>query len=112
MYDLFSAKLLFESIPSPKVRPDKIFEERIVLIKAKDQDEVKKIIEKSFPEETFGNGDYGQTTKKLVAILDIFELVDNLEEEPLHLSEVYCRYLSFDEEISPKEAIEKYSLDK
>ncbi|TFW45532.1 DUF4288 domain-containing protein [Bacillus sp. 005/A4HT-01/001] len=112
MHELYSAKLLFEFIPSPKVRPDKVFEERIVLVKAKDQNEVKKIIKKSFPDETSGNGDYGQTTTKLVSILDIFELVDNLEKEPLHLSEVYSRHLIFDEETSPDEAIEKYSLDK
>ena len=35
MHKLYSAKLLFESSSSPKVRPDKIFEERIILVRAK-----------------------------------------------------------------------------
>lgn len=51
------------------------------------------------------------TTNKVVAILDTFELVDNLEET-VHLKEVYSRYLVFDKETSPEEAIKRYSLDK
>ena len=49
---------------------------------------------------------------KLLAVLDIFKLVENLDEGPLHLSEVYSRYLLFDQETSAKEAIDAYSLDK
>ncbi|KLV21645.1 DUF4288 domain-containing protein [Bacillus altitudinis] len=112
MHKLYSAKLLFESSSSPKVRPDKIFEERIILVRAKNNRKVKQIVKDHFPDETFENGDHGQTTTKLVAVLDIFELVENLDEAPLHLSEVYSRYLLFDQETSAKEAIDAYSLDK
>ncbi|QGX64337.1 DUF4288 domain-containing protein [Bacillus sp. ms-22] len=112
MHRLYSAKLLFESSSSPEVRPEKIFEERIILVRAKNNRKVKEIVKNFFPDETFENGDHGQTTTKLAAILDIFELVDNLDEGPLHLSEVYSRYLLFEKEISSKEAIEAYSLDK
>ncbi|MFP3419494.1 MULTISPECIES: DUF4288 domain-containing protein [Bacillus] len=112
MRRIYSAKLLFESISSPSVRSDKIFEERIILVRAKNHRKVKEIVKHSFPEDTFDNADGGQTTTKLAAILDIFELVDNLEEEPLHLSEVYSRHLIFDKETSVEEAIEVYSLDQ
>ncbi|WP_224925591.1 DUF4288 domain-containing protein [Bacillus pumilus] len=112
MRQLYSAKLLFESISSPSNMPDKIFEERIILVRAKNHRKVNDIIKKSFPEETFENAAGGQTTIKLVAILDVFELVDHLDQESLHLIEVYSRHLIFDKETSAKEAIEAYSLDK
>ncbi|MEK3972905.1 DUF4288 domain-containing protein [Bacillus sp. FSL M7-0558] len=112
MRQIYSAKLLFESISSPSSMPDKIFEERIILVRAKNHCKVKDIIQKNFPEETFDNAEGGQTTIKLAAILDVFDLVDDLDQEPLHLSEVYSRHLIFDEETSVQEAIEAYSLDK
>ncbi|MEN2446471.1 DUF4288 domain-containing protein [Bacillus sp. JR_15] len=112
MRQIYAAKLLFESISSPSSMPDKIFEERIILVRAKNHCKVKDIIQKNFPEETFDNAEGGQTTIKLAAILDVFELVDDLDQEPLHLSEVYSRHLIFDKETSAKEAIEAYSLDK
>ncbi|MBW4854007.1 DUF4288 domain-containing protein [Bacillus safensis] len=112
MQRIYSAKLLFESTSSPSNIPDKIFEERIVLVKAKNQLQVKEIVKQGFPEETYDNAEGGQTNIKLAAILDIFELVDHLEQKSLHLSEVYSRHLIFDEETSVQEAIEAYSLDK
>ncbi|MCM3138577.1 DUF4288 domain-containing protein [Bacillus safensis] len=112
MQRIYSAKLLFESISSPSNIPFKIFEERIVLVKAKNQLQVKEIVKQGFPEETYDNAEGGQTNIKLAAILDIFELVDHLEQKSLHLSEVYSRHLIFDEETSVQEAIEAYSLDK
>lgn len=112
MQRIYSAKLLFESISSPSSIPDKIFEERIVLVKAMNQRKVKEIVKQGFPEETYDNAEGGQTNIKLAAILDIFELVDHLEQKSLHLSEVYSRHLIFDEETSVQEAIEAYSLDK
>ncbi|WP_456270886.1 MULTISPECIES: DUF4288 domain-containing protein [unclassified Bacillus (in: firmicutes)] len=112
MQSMYSAKLLFESISSPSSIPDKIFEERIVLLKAKNQRQVKEIINQGFPEETYDNAEGGQTNIRLAAILDIFELVDHLEQESLHLSEVYSRHLIFDKETSVQEAIEAYPLDK
>ncbi|MED1108875.1 DUF4288 domain-containing protein [Bacillus pumilus] len=53
MRQIYSAKLLFESISSPSSMPDKIFEERIILVRAKNHRKVKDIIQKSFLEETF-----------------------------------------------------------
>ncbi|MGQ9022985.1 DUF4288 domain-containing protein [Bacillus sp. 18-5] len=111
MYDIYSVKVLFESTTSPRLGPEKIFEERIFLIKTKKPDEIESIIHENFPEETYENSEGGMTTNKVVAILDTFELVDNLEES-VHLKEVYSRYLVFDKETSPEEAIERYSLDK
>lgn len=42
----------------------------------------------------------------------VFELVEDVEKQPIHLKEVYSRYLIFEEDISAEEVIEKYSLDK
>ncbi|MCY7618080.1 DUF4288 domain-containing protein [Bacillus pumilus] len=112
MRQIYSAKLLFESISSPSGMPDKVFEERIILVRAKNHRKVREIVKQSFPEETYLNAEGGQTTIKLAAILDVFELVDHLDEEPLHLSEVYSRHRIFDKETSAKEVIEAYSLNK
>lgn len=112
MQRIYSAKLLFESISTPSSIPDKIFEEWIVLVKAKNRRKVKEKVEQGFPDETYDNAEGGQTNIRLAAILDIFELVDHLETESLHLSEVYSRHIIFDKETSVQEAIEAYSLDK
>ncbi|MEH7650255.1 DUF4288 domain-containing protein [Bacillus safensis] len=112
MQRIYSAKCLFESTSTPSSIPDKIFEERIVLVKAKNRRKVKEKVEQGFPEETYDNAEGGQTIIRLAAILDIFELVDHLEQKSLHLSEVYSRHLVFDKETSAQEAIEAYSLDK
>lgn len=48
MRQIYSAKLLFESISSPSSMPDKIFEERIILVRAKNHCKVKDIIQKTF----------------------------------------------------------------
>ncbi|MFS0653965.1 DUF4288 domain-containing protein [Bacillus sp. 179-C3.3 HS] len=112
MHHIYSAKLLFESISSPNDSDDKIFEERIILVRAKNRRKVKHIVKDSFPDDTFENANHGQTTTKLVAILDIFELVDRIEDQSIHFIEVYSRYLLFDKDISAEEAIKAYSLDK
>lgn len=111
MSNLYAAKLLFESTTSPKKNPEKIFEERIILVKAENEEEISDLLNNNFPPDTYSNGEGGSTTKKLINILDIFEIVDNLEES-LNFKEVYSRYLLFDQDITAEKAIEKYSLDK
>ncbi|MGE6631871.1 DUF4288 domain-containing protein [Bacillus sp. NPDC077027] len=81
-------------------------------VKTENPDDISKIIHEYFKEDTYENAEGGLTTKKVVAILDIFELVDHLEKESLHLGEVYSRFLIFDEETTAEEVIKKHSLDK
>ncbi|HDR8112528.1 TPA: DUF4288 domain-containing protein [Bacillus cereus] len=111
MYNLYSVKVLFESTTSPVFSPGKTFEERIFLVKTKTPHEIENIIYNNFPEDTYENAEGGVTTIKIVRILDVFELVENVEEKPIHLKEVYSRYLIFEEKISAEEVIAKYYLN-
>lgn len=111
MYGLYSAKLLFESVVSPNLSPEKIFEERIILVRAESSDIISELIYKKFPSDTYLNSEGGSTTIRLVKILDVFELVDNLEES-LDFKEVYSRHLLFEQDIDAATAIKLYSLDK
>lgn len=111
MYGIYSVKLLFESLVSPNLSKEKVFEERIVLVRAKNLEDISELVYKNFPSDTYLNAEGGMTTNQLVKILDIFKLVDNLEES-LDFKEVYSRYLLFEQEIDAATAIELYSLDK
>lgn len=111
MYGIYSVKLLFESTTSPDLGSEKIFEERIILVRAEKVDDIKDLVYKKFPSDTYLNGDGGMTTNQLVEILDIFELVDNLEES-LDFKEVYSRYLLVENDVTTENIIELYSLDK
>lgn len=111
MYGIYSVKLLFESTTLPDLGSEKIFEERIILVRAEKDDDIKDLVYKNFPSDTYLNGDGGMTTNQLVEILDIFELVDNLEES-LDFKEVYSRYLLVEKDVTVENIIELYSLDK
>ncbi|MEK4423808.1 DUF4288 domain-containing protein [Solibacillus sp. FSL K6-1523] len=111
MYGVYSVKLLFESFVSPNLSSEKIFEERIILVRAENLDEINELIYKKFPADTYLNGEGGSTTVQLAKILDIFELVDDLEES-LDFKEVYSRHLLFEQDIDATTAIELYKLDK
>lgn len=111
MYNLYAVKLLFESTVSPVISSGKIFEECIVLIQTDDQGAIPKLIEKQFPPSTYENAEGTMTTKTLVKILDIYELVDDLTTS-LQYKEVYSRHLIFGEEVSSKEVISTYKLDQ
>lgn len=102
MNNLFSVKLLFKSTATST----------IFLVKGGSLDEVCNIVIKHFEPETYVNADGGINKVELVKILDVFELVDDLNES-LNLKEVYSRYIIFENpSTTAEEAIEKYSLDK
>lgn len=111
MYNIFSVKLLFEYISSPKHIPDKTFEETINIIKADKVEDINGLVVEHFKDLIYTNALGGVTTVKLVKILDIFELVENIEEIA-NYTEVYSRYILFENDISAKKVIELYSLDK
>ena len=111
VHKVFSVKVLCESIITPKPDNHKTFEESILLVETQDVNFIKDIMEKHFVDNSYKNG-YGAVVNwKLVAILDVFELVDSFECS-VHLKEVYSRFLTFEKQISAKEVIELYSLDR
>lgn len=105
-------KVLIESITSPTISPEKIFEERIILVKTNQPEEIENMIRENFPDDTYQNAEGGWTTHQVAKILDVFELVEDIEEQPIHLKEVYSRFLIFDKETSVEEVVNVYSLDK
>lgn len=111
MNKLYAVKTLFESITSPTISQEKIFEERIILIEAESEAEISNLLNSKYPPDTYLNSEGGFTTNQLVKILDVFELVDNLETSR-HFKEVYSRYLIFDDDATTEQAIEKYGLDQ
>lgn len=111
MYGVYSVKLLFESLTSPNLSSEKIFEERIILVRAQNSEDIKELVYGKFPSDTYLNAEGGSTTVQLVEVLDVFELVDTLEE-PIDFKEVYSRYLLFEQDIDAAKVIELYSLDK
>lgn len=111
---IYSVKLLKESIHSPKISEGVCFEESIVLVRAENEDGLKKRallnrIKNRLGDEPYSN-EYGETiTWKVVSVLDIFEMNDNLIGD-VDFVEVYSRYLPFDHSISAEEVIKKYNL--
>lgn len=111
MNKMYSVKLLFESTTKPKHSKGKIFEERIILVHTRSGDKIRSIIGSHFPDDSYENSEGGLTIVKLAAILDVFELVDSIDDS-CHLTEVYCRFLILDEELSSDEVIQRFSLDQ
>ncbi|CAM4102254.1 DUF4288 domain-containing protein [Lederbergia lenta] len=109
MYDIYSVKLLFESIVSPNPSPEKTFEERIILIKSDNIEDINQMVYDHFKPETYPNSEGGLTTLKLVN--DVFELVDDLNDS-VNFKEVYSRHLLFDQEITFEKVVNLFSLDK
>lgn len=111
---IYSVKLLKESIHSPKISEGLCFEESIVLIRADSEDKLKKgallnLIKGNLGDEPYLN-EYGETiTWKVIDVLDIFEMNDDIEGY-IDFVEVYSRYLPFDYSISAEEVIKKYNL--
>lgn len=99
LYNIYSVKLLFEHISSSNSLPSKTFEETINIVRAERMDDVDRLVKQHFKDFTYTNELGESTTIKLVMILDIFKLIDNIEES-LDFGEVYSRHLVFDEDIS------------
>lgn len=115
MYNLFSVKLLFESTyNSQPLTPEKIFEERIVLVRIDKQENIHNCMYAYFPPDTYVNAEGGMTTNQLVRILDVFELVEDIFDPMLETEykEIYSRYIIVPENTSVEACIELYALDK
>lgn len=99
MYKIFSVKLLFEHISSTDTMSNKIYEETINIIRAVKLEDVDRLVKAHYKDVTYKNIFGEDTTIKLVMILDVFELVDNIEES-LEFVEVYSQHIILDEEVT------------
>ncbi|MFB5087433.1 DUF4288 domain-containing protein [Psychrobacillus sp. PGGUH221] len=96
--NIYSVKLLFEHISSPESMPNKTFEETINIVRADKLEDVDGLVKQHFKDVTYANAFGETTTIKLIMILDVFELVDNIEE-CLEFGEVYSHHIILDEEV-------------
>ncbi|MEK3979945.1 DUF4288 domain-containing protein [Psychrobacillus sp. FSL K6-2836] len=99
MYKIFSVKLLFEHISLSSTMSNKIYEETINIIRAVKLEDVDRLVKAHYKDVTYKNIFGEETTIKLVMILDVFELVDNIEET-LEFVEVYSQHIIVDEEVT------------
>ncbi|MCK1997185.1 protein of unknown function [Paenisporosarcina quisquiliarum] len=99
MYKIFSVKLLFEHISSTDTMSNKIYEETINIIRAVKLEDVDRLVKAHYKDVTYKNIFGEDTTIKLAMILDVFELVDNIEES-LEFVEVYSQHIILDEEVT------------
>ncbi|WP_419960106.1 DUF4288 domain-containing protein [Psychrobacillus sp. BM2] len=99
MYKIFSVKLLFEHISLSDTLSNKIYEETINIIRAAKIEDVDPLVKAHYKDVTYKNIFGEETTIKLVMILDVFELVDDIEET-LEFVEVYSQHIIVDEEVT------------
>lgn len=99
MYKIFSVKLLFEHISLSGTMSNKIYEETINIVRAVKLEDVDRLVKAHYKDVTYKNIFGEETTIKLVMILDVFELVDNIEES-LEFVEVYSQHIIVDEEVT------------
>jgi len=99
MYKIFSVKLLFEHISLSSSTSNKIYEETINIIRAVKLEDVDKLVKSHYKDVIYKNIFGEDTTIRLVMILDVFELVDNIEES-LEFVEVYSQHIIAEEEVT------------
>lgn len=99
MYKFFSVKLLFEHISLSDTMSSKIYEESINIIRAVRLEDIDRLVKAHYKDVTYKNIFGEDTTIKLSMILDVFELVDNIEES-LEFVEVYSQHIIVDEEVT------------
>lgn len=109
MLNKYSVRLLFQSTHLPNTSGS-FFEESIVLVNAESQERAKELIKNHFQPDTYLNAAGGQTTVSLKKILDIFQIMEDIDDEDINFKEVYSQFLIYeDEEVSAKEVLEKYN---
>ena len=77
--------------------PSKTFEETINIIRAPRLEDVDRMVKEHFKDIAYTNALGEKTVIRLVMILDVFELVDDIEES-LEFVEVYSHHIILDEE--------------
>ena len=103
---MFALKLLFAST----VRGEgSIFEERIIMVQASNPQQAEQLVKRYFVADSYENANGEQNTVTLEAVLDCFEVVDQVPA--MHLVEVYSRYFIYDEPTTSARVIEDYRLN-
>lgn len=103
---MFAIKLLFAST----VRGESsIFEERIIMVQASNPQQAEQLVKRYFVADSYENANGEQNTVTLEAVLDCFEVVDQVPT--MHLVEVYSRYFIYDEPTTSARVIEDYRLN-
>lgn len=77
---------------------NKTFEETINIVRAARIEDVEGLVKEHFKDVTYKNAFGEITIIKLVMIIDVFELVDNIEES-LEFGEVYSHHIILDDEV-------------
>lgn len=86
-----------------------IFEERIIMVQASNPQQAQQMVKRYFVADSYENANGEQNTVTLEAVLDCFEVVDQVPA--MHLVEVYSRYLIYDEPTTVEQVIKDYKLN-
>lgn len=87
-----------------------IFEERIIMVQASNPQQAQQMVKRYFvADNSYENANGEQNTVTLEAVLDCFEVVDQVPA--MHLVEVYSRYLIYDEPTTVEQVIKDYKLN-
>lgn len=109
MNKLFSVRLLFHSTHIPDTTGS-FYEESIVLIRGINEEDVNNKALKYYKPWIYDNADNGTTTVTLVRVLDVFEIIDEINDPSVDFKEVYSEFLIFNKEIlSTEDIISKYN---
>lgn len=109
MNKLFSVRLLFHSTHIPDTTGS-FYEESIVLIRGIDESDVNSKAVEYYKPLVYENSDNGKTTVTLVKTLDIFEVIDDLDDINIDFKEVYSQFIIFDkEQLSTTDIVQKYN---
>ncbi len=109
MLNIYSVRLLFQSTHLPDTSGS-FFEESIVLVNAKSQDQARELVKNHFQPDTYLNAAGGQTTVSLEKILDTFQIMEDIDDEDINFKEIYSQFLIYeDQEVSTEEVLEKYN---
>lgn len=103
---MFALKLLFASTVNSK---GSIFEERIIMVQASTQSQAEQLVKRYFVADGYENANGEQNTVTLEAVLDCFEVVDQVPA--MHLVEVYSRYFIYEKPTTVEQVIKDYMLN-
>lgn len=95
----YSVRLIFQSTHVPQTTGS-FFEESIVVLSANSEEEAKKLVMEYYKPDSYENAEGGVTTVTLIKIVDIFEIMDSLDDSNLDFKEVYSQFLIYEDEVA------------
>ncbi len=106
---MYSVKVLMQS-DIEDATDEKIWEERLFFIYARDEQDVKRKTRNLLPVDLYQNANGELVRHSLARIVDLFELVDYIPPS-LHGKEIYSRYFITPPHWSTEQTIRHYALD-